>query len=149
MTPTLAPEGLDGQFSALRDRLTWAAAKHAAVRTGFWVGIYALALAIFGAFVSTRGVNPFSMYQAMWEQTIVSDYGFGQVIDKAAPFALAALAVAVPARAGLVNIGGEGQVVIGATAAGGVALALGTHLTGGFAPGAPRLTWLLPFASGF
>jgi simple sugar transport system permease protein len=55
------------------------------------------------------------------------------VIDKAAPFALAALAVAVPARAGLVNIGGEGQVVLGATAAGGVSLALGTHLTGGLA----------------
>src|SRR5205085_1782382 len=28
------------------------------------------------------------------------------------------------------NIGGEGQIVIGATAAGGVALALGTHVTG-------------------
>jgi simple sugar transport system permease protein len=52
------------------------------------------------------------------------------VLDKAAPFILAGLAVAVPAKAGLVNIGGEGQIVIGATAAGGVALALGDRATG-------------------
>jgi len=58
------------------------------------------------------------MYRAMWD-TVTSGYGFGQVVDKAAPFVLAALAVAVPARAGLINIGGEGQIVIGATAAGG------------------------------
>jgi simple sugar transport system permease protein len=70
------------------------------------------------------------MYHAMWESTVMNAYGRGQVLDKAAPFILAALAVAVPARAGLVNIGGEGQIVIGATAAGGVALALGPHATG-------------------
>ena len=86
----------------------------------WWVVLYLLALVIFGAFALTRHVDPLAMYHAMWEQTIASPYGCGQVIDKAAPFALAALAVAVPARAGLVNIGGEGQIVLGATAAGGV-----------------------------
>jgi simple sugar transport system permease protein len=60
----------------------------------------------------------------------MSNYGISQVLDKGSVFLLAGLAVAVPARAGLINIGGEGQLVIGATAAGGVALALGTHLTG-------------------
>ena len=44
---------------------------------------------------------------------------------------LAGLAVAVPARAGLVNVGGEGQVVVGAVAAAGVALALDGTLPGG------------------
>ena len=34
-----------------------------------------------------------------------------------APFVLGALAVAVPARAGLTNVGGEGQIIIGAVAA--------------------------------
>ena len=43
---------------------------------------------------------------------------------------LAALAVAVPARAGLVNVGGEGQLVMGAVAAAGVALALDATLPG-------------------
>ena len=41
---------------------------------------------------------------------------------RTAPLLLAALAVAVPARAGLVNVGGEGQLVIGAVGAAGVAL---------------------------
>ncbi len=37
----------------------------------------------------------------------------GDVLIKASPLILAALAVAVPARAGLVNVGGEGQIVVG------------------------------------
>lgn len=93
-----------------------------------WGGMYLAALVIFGAFAATRGVDPIAMYQSMWDATVTNGYGFGQVLSRAAPFILAALAVAVPARAGLVNIGGEGQIVIGATAAGGVALALGGHL---------------------
>jgi simple sugar transport system permease protein len=80
--------------------------------------------------VSLRHINPLSMYHSIWTSTITNRYGFGQVLVKTAPFILAALAVAVPARAGLINIGGEGQLVIGATAAGGVALALGSHTTG-------------------
>jgi len=91
---------------------------------------YLAALVIFGAFVSLRHINPLSMYHSIWTSTITNRYGFGQVLVKTAPFILAALAVTVPARAGLINIGGEGQLVIGATAAGGVALALGTKVTG-------------------
>lgn len=91
---------------------------------------YLAALVIFGAFVSLRHVNPLSMYHDIWTSTITNRYGFGQVLVKTGPFILAALAVMVPARAGLINIGGEGQLIIGATAAGGVGLALGTHVTG-------------------
>jgi ABC-type uncharacterized transport system permease subunit len=36
------------------------------------------------------------------------------VITRSVPFILAALAVALPARAGLINVGGEGQIFIGA-----------------------------------
>lgn len=89
-----------------------------------WVGVYAAALVIFGAFVATRNVDPFALYESMWEATLQGGYGPGQVLNRAAPFLLAAMAVAVPARAGLINIGGEGQLVIGATAAAGTALAL-------------------------
>jgi simple sugar transport system permease protein len=104
--------------------------KRVARRVGWWIGVYAATLVIFGAFVSTRHVNPLSMYHAMWSSTFSSRYGFGQLLNKAGPFILAAMAVAVPARAGLVNIGGEGQVVVGAVAAGGVALGLGNSVTG-------------------
>jgi simple sugar transport system permease protein len=112
---------------ATPSRRAWPAARRIAGRSLGWVTIYAAALAIFGAFVSTRGVDPIAMYRSMWAATLTGGYGPGQVLDRAAPFILAALAVAIPARAGLVNIGGEGQIVIGATAAGGIALALGGH----------------------
>jgi len=95
-----------------------------------WALVYGAALVIFGAFVAARKVDVIGMYASMWDSTIASHYGLGQVLSKLGPFALAAMAVAIPARAGLVNIGGEGQLVIGATAAGGVALALGSHVTG-------------------
>ncbi|KAB8132926.1 ABC transporter permease [Gracilibacillus oryzae] len=41
-------------------------------------------------------------------------YGFGEVIIMTTPFILTALATVIPARAGLVNVGGEGQLAIGA-----------------------------------
>jgi len=111
-------------------RLSIPAAQRVAGRALFWLGIYAAALVMFGAFVATRDVDPIAMYRSMWESTVLSGFGPGQVLNRTAPFILAGLAVAVPARAGLVNIGGEGQIVLGAAAAGGVALALGTQVTG-------------------
>jgi general nucleoside transport system permease protein len=90
---------------------------------------YAAALVLFGAFVITKGANPISVYSEMW-RSLADTTSFGDVMVKAAPLILAALAVAVPARAGLVNVGGEGQVVMGAVAAAGVALALDATLPG-------------------
>ena len=40
------------------------------------------------------------------------------VVIRSVPFILTALAVALPARAGLINVGGEGQLLVGAAAAG-------------------------------
>src|SRR5258708_29241235 len=67
----------------------------------------------------------------MIRSTFLNSNSIAGLLVKACPLILGALAVAVPARAGLVNVGGEGQIVIGAVAAGGVALALDTHLAGG------------------
>lgn len=88
------------------------------------------ALAIFGAFVVAKGANPFAVYTEM-ANSVLDVASLGEVLIKASPLILAALAVAVPARAGLVNVGGEGQIVVGAVAAGGVALALDQTLPGG------------------
>lgn len=92
---------------------------------------YAAALVLFGAFVLTKGANPFSVYADMWRSTVTNGTSLGQVLVKASPLILAGLAVAVPARAGLVNVGGEGQIIIGSVAAAGAALALDTRLPGG------------------
>jgi simple sugar transport system permease protein len=90
---------------------------------------YAAALVLFGAFVITKGVSPISVYSDMWT-SLTDTTSLGEVLVKASPLILGALAVAVPARAGLVNVGGEGQIVMGAVGAAGVALALDGTLPG-------------------
>ena len=92
---------------------------------------YAAALVLFGAFVTTKGANPLRVYSEMWRSTVLNSTSLGQVLVKASPLILAGLAVAVPAKAGLVNVGGEGQVIMGAVGAAGVALALDGTLPGG------------------
>jgi ABC-type uncharacterized transport system permease subunit len=97
------------------------------------VARWALALggaaAVFGVLVATKGANPLDVYRSMWT-TITSGTSFDGILLKATPLVLAALAVAVPARAGLVNVGGEGQLVIGGVAAAGVSLAVGNRMSG-------------------
>ena len=47
--------------------------------------------------------------------------GIGETLIRAVPYFLAGLATAIPARAGLFNIGGEGQLLLGAIGAAGMA----------------------------
>ncbi|MEZ5143278.1 MAG: ABC transporter permease [Acidimicrobiales bacterium] len=82
------------------------------------------ALALFGLITALKGVNPFTAYADMFGSTFSSPSKIGEIFVRGTPIILAALAVAIPARAGLVNVGGEGQLVIGGVAAAGVALAL-------------------------
>ena len=71
------------------------------------------AIVIFGAFMLIKGANPIDRLPSMWESTFQSTDSLEQILVKATPIILAALAVTVPARAGLVNVGGEGQLIIG------------------------------------
>lgn len=89
-----------------------------------WVLALAGGLVVFGAFVAANGADPLAVFADIWSSTLTQDRQVQQIILRAAPLALAGLAVVVPARAGMVNVGGEGQLIIGAVAAAGVALAL-------------------------
>ncbi|MFN8053010.1 MAG: ABC transporter permease [Acidimicrobiales bacterium] len=113
--------------------------------TGRWSVAIVGALVIFGAFMTAKGVNPFSAYDEMFRSTFSSGNSLGEILIKASPILLAALAVTVPARAGLVNVGGEGQLVIGGVAAAGVSLALGD---GGASFGGMLLMMLAAAAAG-
>lgn len=95
-----------------------------------WVVAIAGALVIFGVLMWTKGANPITAYQSMLE-SITRDTALSGILVKAIPLVLAALAVAIPARAGLVNVGGEGQLVIGGVAAAGMARLFGTGAPGG------------------
>ena len=95
-----------------------------------WVAAIAGAVIIFGAVLLSKGADPFAVFAETWSATLFDGYSVQQILIKACPFALAALAVAVPSRAGLVNVGGEGQVIVGAVAAAGLELAFGATLAG-------------------
>ncbi|HST85348.1 MAG TPA: hypothetical protein VLL08_26645 [Kineosporiaceae bacterium] len=96
-----------------------------------WAGAIAGAIIIFAAILISKGTDPISVFTDTWSATLLNSYSVQQILIKAAPFALAALAVVVPSRAGLVNVGGEGQVIVGAIAAAGLDLAFGASLPGG------------------
>ncbi len=64
------------------------------------------------------GQSPAVVFRALLAGTWGNPYGIGQVLFKATPLILTGLAVAIPFRAGLFNIGAEGQLVLGALAAG-------------------------------
>lgn len=96
-----------------------------------WVGALSAALVIFSVLLMTKGANPIDAYTGMWESTFLRARSVEQIFIQMAPLVLGALAVAVPARAGLTNVGGEGQIIIGAVAACGTSLLLGDHAAGG------------------
>jgi ABC-type uncharacterized transport system permease subunit len=96
-----------------------------------WSILAASALVIFGAFVLAKGVDPVQMYADVWASTFGDSAQLQTVLVRFAVLLLAGLAVAVPARAGLLNVGGEGQIVVGAVAAAGVALATDQRMSGG------------------
>jgi simple sugar transport system permease protein len=90
----------------------------------------ALALAAGGLFILGIGEDPLAIYALMLRESLGTGYGIGQTLFKATPLLFTGLAVALGFRAGLFNIGVEGQMYVGGFAA---ALA-GAHLAGWPAP---------------
>ena len=94
-----------------------------------WVLALAGAAVVFGLLVLLKGANPFDVYRSMLT-AVTSNTSVTGTLLKATPLILAAVAVAVPARAGMVNVGGEGQLVMGGVFAMGTSLAVNGHLPG-------------------
>jgi simple sugar transport system permease protein len=82
-----------------------------------WVLVACGTLTIFSAFLVAKGADPFAVLSSMWETSAASSDSLGETCLRATPILLAALATAVPARAGLFNLGGEGQLLLGAVGA--------------------------------
>lgn len=74
-----------------------------------------------GLFIAL-GKDPVKGLQVFFWEPIKSPYALGELLVKATPLLIIALGLAVCFRANVWNIGAEGQFVIGALAAGGVAL---------------------------
>jgi ABC-type uncharacterized transport system permease subunit len=71
------------------------------------------------------GKDPVRALQVFFWEPINSGYRLGELMVKATPLLIIALGLAVCFRSNVWNIGAEGQFVIGAVAAGGVALLAG------------------------
>lgn len=63
------------------------------------------------------GYNPVAGYVALWDGIFMDSYGVGEAIRQLTPLILTGLSVAFAFRAGLFNIGAEGQVFVGWLAA--------------------------------
>lgn len=83
-------------------------------------------MALFSLFIALLGKSPLQLYELMWRGGFGSWFSIQNTLSRAAPILLAALCVALPARLGLVVIGGEGAIVLGGVAA----AAAGYALTG-------------------
>jgi simple sugar transport system permease protein len=60
------------------------------------------------------GANPLNAYAAMFTRPLQGKFGLTEILVRAAPLMIVALGVAISFRSGILNIGGEGQILIGA-----------------------------------
>lgn len=113
-------------------------------------GAVSVTVVILGFLVGTllvlvTGRNPLNMYKALLQamtgvyQNLRGDWKWdvryiGEWFNYAAPYVLCGLSMAFAARVGLFNIGGEGQFIVGMTAA---------TLVGIYGPALPVAHWLL------
>jgi general nucleoside transport system permease protein len=95
-----------------------------------WLGLILGPLVIFGLFLLAVGANPIQTYRTMLYSALGDYNALSEVLIRAAPIILTALATAVPARVRLVNVGAEGQLAIGALFAASAAVIIGDALPG-------------------
>lgn len=112
-----------------------------AVKGTFWTaGALIVSLAILAPLLVAGGANVIDGYAELFSATFGSFFGFGLMLVASVPLILIGLGVAVPFRAGLFNIGGEGQLLMGAL----LAVYVTTAAWGG-GPGA----FFIPLVVGF
>jgi len=97
-----------------------------------WPVFFASAALIF---IALNGIDPIAVYRVLYLGAFGTLFSLEATLTLAAPLMLTALCTAIPARAGLLVIGGEGALVIGGLAAvlagvsaGGIPPYLGTVL---------------------
>jgi ABC-type uncharacterized transport system permease subunit len=76
-----------------------------------------LVLGVFSLIVGSAGHNPLDVLRTLATSGFASRYALIESVVKAIPILLCAIAAGIPGRLGLVNIGGEGQLLAGAIGA--------------------------------
>jgi ABC-type uncharacterized transport system permease subunit len=107
-------------MKAVTDRLTAATARVVAL----YAASFAVALLLSALLVQVTGGSPIEVMKALYEGSLGSPQDIGLTIDESVPVLIVALGVIVTSRAGIVNIGPEGQLLIGGLAGAAVSLRL-------------------------
>lgn len=91
-------------------------------------------IALIGAFLVsaiillTLDANPIEAFAAMWQGAFGNENATANTLTKATPILFVAIGITVAFRGGVINIGGEGQMITGALAGTAVTLAIGENL---------------------
>jgi simple sugar transport system permease protein len=108
------------------------------------IPLFALAVSgfLFSLFLLLLGKSPIEFFELVNRGGFGTAFSIQNTLQRSAPLILTALAVAIPARIGLVMIGGEGALVIGGFASAAVAI----PLILGKVP--PFITWIVMAMAG-
>jgi len=88
-----------------------------------------MAALLFAVFLLAIGKSPIDFVDYVWRGGFGTAFSFQNTLQRSSPLILTALAVAIPARIGLIMIGAEGALVLGGFAAAAIAVPMV-----GFAP---------------
>ncbi|MBD2447374.1 ABC transporter permease [Nostoc sp. FACHB-152] len=101
----------------------------------------ASALIVGAILIIFAGANPITAYTALFQESLSTYFGFGNTLTKMTPLLFTSLGVLVALKAGQFNIGGEGQIYLGA---------LGSTLIGLYVQGLPAIIHIpLALLAGF
>lgn len=73
--------------------------------------------AIFGVIVAVQGHDPLAVYAVLWLGAFGTSFSIENTVTLAAPIILTALCTLIPARVGMLVIGGEGALALGGVGA--------------------------------
>jgi len=99
-------EGLSRQASLLNNKFVSTAIRY--------LLMILVAFVFFGVILLISGKNPLQAFKDIFSSTLGSAYGFSEVLVAMTPILITALAVALPSKIMMINVGAEGQLFIGA-----------------------------------
>jgi simple sugar transport system permease protein len=80
-----------------------------------WAVFAAMAALLIGAvMLLLLKVNPIEAYKALWDGAFGSSNAVAETLVKATPLLLVGIGICISFRGDVINIGGEGQMIIGA-----------------------------------
>jgi ABC-type uncharacterized transport system permease subunit len=121
MTPTTPATPAGAATPSRRASIDWG---EVGIKAGLPLLALLAALLVGAVILLLLGVNPFIAYATMFAGAFGSVAGIAQSLVKATPLLLVGLGICIAFRASVINIGAEGQIILGALFATTLGLAL-------------------------